>query len=433
MSEALSGTEWVPVETLIPWARNPKPHSAENVAEIARSIVRFGYADPVVAWRSNRWIAAGHGRFAGVSLLYREDAGRVIATDQVGKGTILVRWMEFTNEAEFQAYAIVNNRLTEANPMDEAQVADILREMAEAGTPVEDLGYSAEDLQVLLAEPEVEPSADDDDAPEPPAEPVSRLGEAYELGPHRLVCGDSTSADSWALLLPGGERLQMVWTDPPYGVNQSTDHLREWDGGTKRPREAHGIQNDALPPEQLEQFLRDALGIAVAHCLPGAAWYVSAPQMPIGPYVPFVTVLNDLQIARHMLIWVKNSLVMGRSDYHYRHEPIFYGWVPGAAHYFVDDRTQDSVLEFDRPGRSADHPTMKPVGLVAKCIENSSKPGWVIGEPFGGSGTTLIAAAQTGRIARLIELDPRYVDVIRRRWTAWAKKNNREVGTGGLE
>jgi len=134
-----------------------------------------------------------------------------------------------------------------------------------------------------------------------------------------------------------------------------------------------------------------------------------------------------------MLIWVKHSLVMGRSDYHYRHEPIFYGWVPGAAHYFVDDRTQDSVLEFDRPGRSADHPTMKPVALVAKCIENSSKPGWIVGEPFGGSGTTLIACAQTGRVARLIELDPRYVDVIRRRWTKWAKQNNRPVGTGGLE
>jgi DNA modification methylase len=427
----VAGCEWVPAESLIPWTRNPKPHSADNVAEIARNIVRFGYADPIVAWKTKRWVAAGHGRHAAVSLLYREDAGRLIATDQIGKGTVLVRWIEFASEGEFQAYAIANNRLTEANPMDQEQVADLLREMAESGTPVDDLGYSAEDLQVLLAEPEVEPSADNDDAPEPPAEPVSRLGEVYELGPHRLVCGDSTSADSWALLLPGGERLQMVWTDPPYGVaivggNHSlSPEERAKEGGKT-------IQNDALTPEQLEQFLRDALGIAAAHCLPGSSWYIAAPDKPQFNHA-FGSILIELDIWRQTLQWVKNSLVMGRSDYHYRHEPIFYGWVPGAAHYFVDDRTQDSVLEFDRPGRSADHPTMKPVGLVAKCIENSSKPGWIIGEPFGGSGTTLIAAAQTGRVARLIELDPRYCDVIRRRWTMWAKKNNREVGTGGLE
>ena len=124
---------------------------------------------------------------------------------------------------------------------------------------------------------------------------------------------------------------------------------------------------------------------------------------------------------------------MGRCDYHYRHESIFYGWVPGAAHYFIDDRTQDSVLEFARPKRSAEHPTMKPVELVAYCIGNSSKQGWIVGEPFGGSGTTLIACAQTGRKARLIEIDPRYCDVIRRRWTRWAKEAGVDPGSGALD
>lgn len=416
-----SAAIWFPASELLPWSKNPKAHPVDNVAGIARSIKRFGFAAPIVAWRSRRQIVAGHGRLLAAQLLYREDPGQLLATDQPGPGLVPVRFLEFANDGEAAALAIADNRFTESNPMDDSVVADLLRELQESGTVVEGLGYDDALLKELLADPPVEPSADDDDTPEPPAEPVSRLGEVYELGPHRLVCGDSTSADSWASLLPGGERLQMVWTDPPYGVAY-----------VGKTADALTIKNDALTPEQLEQFLRDALGIAAAHCLPGAAWYVAAPPGP--PFVvPFCTVLAEIDVWRHTLAWVKNTFVMGRADYHYRHEAIFYGWTPGGAHYFVDERTHDTVMEFDKPSRNADHPTMKPVGLVAKCIENSSKPGWIIGEPFGGSGTTLIAAAQTGRVARLIELDPRYCDVIRRRWTAWAKKNNREVGTGGLE
>jgi DNA modification methylase len=424
--------EWVPAADLVPWDRNPKAHPVENVAGIARSIKRFGFAAPIVAWRSRRQIVAGHGRLLAAQLLYREDPGQLLATDQPGPGLVPVRFLEFANDGEAAALAIADNRFTEANPMDDGVVADLLRELQEGGTSIEGLGYDDALLKELLAPPPVEPSADDDEAPEPPAEPVSRLGEVYELGPHRLVCGDSQDAEVWAKLLPIGERLQMTWTDPPYGVAHA--------GGSKAIRAEErvkqggmAIENDSMTPAELEQLLRGALGLAAGHCIPGSSWYVAAPQMPIGPYISFVTIMNELEIARHMLIWVKDSLVMSKSDYHYRHEPIFYGWVPGAAHYFVDDRKQDSVLEFARPKRSKEHPTMKPVALVAKCIENSSKPGWIVGEPFGGSGTTLIACAQTGRVARLIELDPRYCDVIRRRWSAWAKQNNRPVGTGGLE
>jgi DNA modification methylase len=412
---------WFSAADLIPWERNPKAHPTENVAGIARSIKRFGFAAPIVAWRSRRQIVAGHGRLLAAQLLYREDPGQLLATDQPGPGLVPVRFLEFANDGEAAALAIADNRFTEANPMDDGVVADLLRELQEGGTSIEGLGYDDALLKELLADPPVEPSADNDDAPEPPAEPVSRLGEVYELGPHRLVCGDSTSADSWALLLPNDERLQMVWTDPPYGVSY-----------VGKTADAMTIQNDALNPEQLEQFLRDALGITAAHCLSGAAWYVAAPPGP--PFViPFCKVLAEMEVWRHSLAWVKNTFVMGRADYHYRHEMLFYGWTPGSSHYFVGERTHDTVMEFDKPSRNADHPTMKPVALVVKCIENSSKPGWVVGEPFGGSGTTLIACAQTGRVARLIELDPRYCDVIRRRWTKWAKENNRPVGTGGLE
>lgn len=150
-------------------------------------------------------------------------------------------------------------------------------------------------------------------------------------------------------------------------------------------------------------------------------------------HLPFAITLYELGVWRQTLTWLKHHFVFGRRDYHYRHEPIFYGWTPGAAHYFVDDRTQDSVLEFDRPSRSPEHPTMKPVALVQKCIENSSKPGWLVGDPFGGSGTTLIACAQSGRVARLIELAPRYCDVIRRRWTKFATSAGVDPGAGALD
>jgi len=424
--------EWVRIGDLLPWERNPKAHPVENVAEIARSIVRFGFTEPIICWGSRKQVVAGHGRLLAAQMLYREDSGRKVATDQPGQaatdpadGLVPVRWIEFASDHEAAAYAVADNRLTEKNPMDPAQVAEIFLELDDAGVSLDGLGYGEEELRIMLDPPEepTNPSPTDDDAPavDEAAPPDSQPGQVYELGPHRLVCGDSTSAESWALLLPNGERLQMVWTDPPYGVSY-----------VGKTAEAMTIQNDALKPEQLEQFLRDALGIAAAHCLPGAAWYVAAPPGP--PFViPFCTVLAEIEVWRHTLAWVKNTFVMGRADYHYRHEAIFYGWTPGAAHYFVDERTHDTVMEFDKPSRNADHPTMKPVALVAYCINNSSKPGWLVGEPFGGSGTTLIAAAQTGRIARVIELDPKYCDVIRRRWTKWAKEHGKPVGSGGLE
>lgn len=160
--------------------------------------------------------------------------------------------------------------------------------------------------------------------------------------------------------------------------------------------------------------MRGSFGAALQQCDPGAAWYVAAPAGPL--HLVFCRVLRDLDIWRRTLIWLKGSFVMGRGDYHYRHEPLLYGWTPGARHYFIDDRTQDSVFEFDRPLKSVDHPTVKPVGLVAKCIHNSSREGWLCFDPFCGSGTTLIAAEKLGRRCYGIEIEPKYCDVIVERW-----------------
>jgi DNA modification methylase len=417
------GVEWVPVESLIPWTRNPKPHSTENVAAIAHEIVRHGFADPIVAWRSRRWIAAGHGRHAAVSLLYREDAGRLIATDQIGKGTVLVRWIEFASEGEFQAYAIANNRLTEANPMDQEQVADILRELAEQGTPIDDLGYTQDDLQILLAEPEVEPSADDDEAPEPPAEPVSRLGEVYELGPHRLVCGDSTSAESWALLM-GDERGDLVFTDPPYGV--------AYEGGHNEKKRKQ-IANDALEGADLTGLFHDSLAMAIGYSHNHAAFYVwYASGKSIETYAAFSKLPLKL---RAVIQWykVRSGLGAFMSQYIPNCEPCIYAFKDGHSPQWFGPSDEKTVWELQREGKNEYHPTQKPVALSVREITNSSKPGQIVIDMFGGSGATLIGSGLTGRICRMMEIDPKFCDVIRRRWTAWAKQNNRPVGTGGLE
>jgi DNA modification methylase len=257
-----------------------------------------------------------------------------------------------------------------------------------------------------------EPEGDPDDVPEVPEVPVTKLGDVWTLGEHRVVCGDSTDPQTWATLLkdkPGP--INCLWTDPPYGVSyEGSGGRATQNGGGDRV----AIENDAMDEEDLANFIRSAFDQAAAVSAPGAAWYVASPPGPLS--IVFASDLHRRGIYRQMLIWVKESFVFGRSDYHYRHEPIFYGWVPGGPHHALDDRTQDSVWEIDRPKRSGEHPTMKPVELVQRALANSTKPGALVCDPFGGSGTTLIAAEATGRRARLIELGPNYCDVIARRY-----------------
>jgi site-specific DNA-methyltransferase (adenine-specific) len=256
-----------------------------------------------------------------------------------------------------------------------------------------------------VPEVEQEPTTgltDADDVPEPPKEPITKPGDRIVLGRHTLVCGDSTDAGAWDTLL-AGRQIGMVWTDPPYGVS--------YVGKTK---DALTIQNDSLDEGALEDLLRGSLSLAWANTRVGGAWCVAAPPGPL--HQAFGAVLKELEVWRQTIIWKKDCLVLGRSDYHYQHEPIFYGWKEGAAHTWNSDRKQTSILEFARPKRNAEHPTMKPVELVQYCLRNSSNGDDLIADPFGGSGTTLLAAETTGRAAALIELDPRYCDVIVKRW-----------------
>ena len=243
---------------------------------------------------------------------------------------------------------------------------------------------------------------------------------------HRLLCGDSRRVEDMDRLMDG-HVADMVWTDPPYGVAIASrvGTGRSMSSAQARAEGHPGIANDDLNVPEFVAFLRAAFDLGLAACKPGAVWYVAAPHGPAG--VAFSMVLHDLDIWHSSLVWVKDSLVISRLDYHYRHEVFYYGWKPGGAHHAVPDRSQTSVFEFPRPKRSQDHPTMKPVELIRRHIENSSNPGQIVLDQFAGSGSTLIACERTGRKCYMMEIDPLYADVIVQRWEQFTGRKAERV------
>ncbi|MEZ6017536.1 MAG: DNA methyltransferase, partial [Planctomycetota bacterium] len=365
---------------------NARAHGPENMAAIEASLARFGQAEPLVVHAGTGRVIGGNGRLAAMKRLGWTEADVV----------------ELDLEAvDATALGIALNRTGELAEWDDEALAKLLASLRDEGG-LDGVGFDEAELDELLAQFEDEEAIEDVEPGELPATPVTRAGDLWVLGEHRLLCGDSTDAASYERVL-GDERADLVWTDPPYGVS--------YVGGTD---DALTIQNDELQGDDLEGFLRDALTPAAAACKPGACWYVAAPAGP--NFLPFAQVLSDLGIWRQTLVWVKDSLVLGRSDYHYRHEALFYGWTPGAAHQPPPTRDRDTIWECPRPKASPDHPTTKPTALVVRAIENSSKRGAIVLDAFCGAGTTILAAEQTKRRARGIELDSKYCDVIVRRW-----------------
>jgi DNA modification methylase len=279
----------------------------------------------------------------------------------------------------------------------------------------------AEDAGILDGEDTAE--IVEDEIPEPPVDPITKPGDLWILGEHRLLCGDSTDAAQVGKLMGGGQ-ADMVLTDPPYGVAYQTALSTHEAAARNRRKDGKEVVNDNLGWDGTRSLVADAF--KNASLKPGGAFYVFCP--PGDLQAAFWLGLQDAGYnARHQIVWVKDRFVMGRCDYHYRHEVCLYGWADGAGHYFIDDRTQDSVWECKRPGASKEHPTMKPVELFARCLTNSSKQAWLIYEPFCGSGTTLIAAEQLGRKCYGMEISPQYCDVIVKRWeTLTGKKAIRE-------
>ena len=303
--------------------------------------------------------------------------------------------------------------LASLDPLSAMAVADPakLRELLDGVT------ISNDDLMAMLAEIMPKDPAgktDPDDVPEVPVEPYVKPGELWLLGDHRLLCGDAQDPKAWHRLLDGA-RLDCVWTDPPYGVDVVG-------GGRQYSKEARRTAGGLTIAGDTVDSLAELLGSAFQHLVdalrPGGAAYIAHPQGPLAALS--LAALGALPF--HLsttLVWVKNSLVLSRQDYHNRHEPIYYGWREGAAHAWYSDRKQSSVFEVDRPSRSELHPTMKPVALVSAMLANSTREGDRVGDPFAGSGTTIIAAEQAGLRCYALELDPKYAQVAIERWQAF--------------
>jgi len=371
---------------LVPYARNSRTHSETQISKIAASIKEFGFLNPIIT-DGNNGIVAGH--------------GRVMAAQKLGLDELPTIDAAHLSEAQRRAYVIADNRLALDAGWDDEMLRVELGDLDSQGFDLSLTGFDLDEISDLMAD-ETEGLTDDDAVPEAPEVPVTVEGDVWLLGRHRLMCGDSTSIEHLEQLC-GGQLVDMWLTDPPYNV--------AYEGKTK---DALTIQNDQMDDGGFRQFLTDAYSAADAVMKAGAVFYVWHAD---SEGYNFRGAAKDVGWpVRQCLIWKKQTMVMGRQDYHWKHEPCLYGWKEGAAHLWATDRKQTTILEFDRPFRNAEHPTMKPVELFEYQMLNNTKGSDLVLDSFAGSGTTAIACEKHGRMARLMELDPKYCDVIITRW-----------------
>ena len=369
----------VKIKEIKPYDRNAKKHDDTQINNVAESIRQFGFVQPIVI-DSNGVIVIGHCRFEAAKRLKYAEVPCIMVDD-------------LTPE-QVDALRIVDNKTNES-PWD----IDLLTE------ELQDLDLSMFDFSWDLMEETAEAAEiTEDEAPEVDKtnDPISKFGQIWKLGRHRLMCGDSTSEENVKALL-GGAKADLLLTDPPYGVDY-----------TGKTKDALKIQNDAKTDEEMIEFLSSAFRSADSVMKPGAVfyiWYAGTKEHAFDKACQ----LTGWEV-RQILIWAKNTMVMGRQDYQWRHEPCIYGWKGGAGHLWASDRKQTTILEFDRPTANKEHPTMKPIALFDYQIQNNTKGGDIVLDLFGGSGTTIMACEQNGRNACVMEYDPKYVDVIIKRW-----------------
>ena len=373
------------IDRCIDYARNPRKND-HAIDRVAAAIREFGFRVPIVA-KSDGTVVDGHLRLKAAKKLRLTEVPVILADDM--------------SEAQIKAFRLSVNKVAELAEWDIDFLKLELQDLDELGFDLSLTGFDTDELANLLADP-AEGLTDDDAVPEVPAVSVTVEGDVWLLGRHRLMCGDSTSIDAVERLCDG-QLVDMWLTDPPYNV--------AYEGKTK---DALTIKNDKMGDDSFRQFLRDSYIAADAVMKPGAVFYVWHAD---SEGYNFRGAAKDAGwTVRQCLIWKKQSMVMGRQDYHWKHEPCLYGWKDGAAHLWATDRKQTTILEFDRPSRNGEHPTMKPVELFAYQMLNNTKGKDRVLDSFGGSGTTAIAAEKHGRDALLMELDPKYCDVIITRW-----------------
>jgi site-specific DNA-methyltransferase (adenine-specific) len=386
---------------IIPYAMNSRTHSDEQVNQVAASIKEFGFTNPILVDEFNI-IIAGH--------------GRLLAAKKLGLNQVPTITLEGLTEAQRKAYVIADNKLALNAGWDDQALQAELERLKELDFDLELTGFDPDELAKLLEPEQVDGLTDEDAVPEVPDEPVTKEGDIWICGNHRVMCGDSTSIDSISSLLEGN--LADIWiTDPPYNV--------AYEGKTK---DALTIQNDSMSNDSFRQFLSDAYSAADANMKAGAVFYIWHAD---SEGYNFRGAAFDIGwTVRQCLIWKKQTMVMGRQDYHWKHEPCLYGWKEGAGHLWAADRKQTTVLEFDRPSRNKEHPTMKPVELFEYQVLNNTKGQDIVLDSFGGSGTTIIVCEKNNRLGRVMELDPKYCDVIVKRWQEFTGKEAVLESTG---
>lgn len=364
----------------IEYENNPRNNDGA-VDAVAESIKQFGFKVPIVIDRDNV-IVAGHTRLKAARKIGLEKVPCIVADD-------------LTPE-QIKAYRLADNKTAELADWDFSALEIELAEL-ESDFDMSAFGFDISDFEDIheITEDEV-PEVDEEN------EPICKTGDIWNLGKHRLMCGDSTNVSDVEKLM-NGDKADLLLTDPPYNV--------AYEGGTK---EKLKIENDDMSDEEFQEFLISAFENSNIVMKDGASFYIWHSDSEGFNFRSACK--NTGWKIRQCLIWVKNSIVLGRQDYQWKHEPCLYGWKDGAAHYFVDDRTQSTVWEFNKPLRNIEHPTMKPVDLIARAINNSSRSDNIVLDIFGGSGTTLIACEQLNRKCYMMELDPKYCDVIIKRW-----------------
>ena len=385
------------IERLIPSARNARTHSEEQVAEIAGSIAAFGFMVPIVV-DSDGLIVAGH--------------GRVLAARKLKLERVPVVVIDHLTEPEKRAYAIADNKITLNAGWDEELLRVELEALKGDGFELETLGFSEQEFSDLLDSLSEGTKEDQDSAPDTPEVAVTRSGDLWHLGEHQLLCADATAPEGYLTLL-SGKPADMVFTDPPYNVSY------------RAPGLGVGIANDNLG-KGFEVFLQNACTQMLQNCQ-GALYICMSSSELHTLYNAFTKAGGHWST---FLIWGKQTFTLGRADYQRQFEPILYGWREGIQHYWCGARNQGDLWLIDRPSANDLHPTMKPVELVERAVMNSSRQGEIVLDPFAGSGSTLIACEKTGRSARLMEIEPRYCDVIIRRWEEFTGKEAC-LGPGG--
>jgi DNA modification methylase len=416
------------ITKLVPYARNSRTHSDEQIGQIAASIKEWGWTTPVLVDEDGS-IIAGHGRTLAAQRLKMTEVPVMVA-----KG-----W----SDAKKRAYVIADNKLALNAGWDESMLNLELGELQDMGFDISLIGFGKNELSELMAEEPTEGLTDENAVPEVQEKPKSQRGDVWLLGEHRLMCGDSTQADDLAKLMDG-DKADLVWTDPPYNV--------AIDG------KAGKIMNDDMSDAEFRKFLDAVYARYFENMRDGAVIYVAHADSERVAFTDCF-VKAGLKLSQ-ILVWAKQSGTLSRQDFNWKHEPILYGWKEGAGHYFCKDFTLTTVIDddldidklkkddmvamlkqikeqmpttvirHDRPTKSDLHPTMKPVGLVQRMVEWSSMDGWIVLDLFGGSGSTMIACEKTHRKSRLMELDPKFSDVIIKRWQDFTGKKATHAETG---